>query len=402
MKNIHKDIMSVYQAGLEAVKGSAVVNKAFKQEFFSGANFHVVAIGKAADSMLQGVPENRILSALLISKHGHISAQIKQKANIQWFESDHPIPQEASLKAGFALIEYLQKLPKHEPCIFLISGGTSSLAEVVKNGWSLSELSELTDYLLANAYPINEINAIRRRISKIKGGGLWAYIGDRQVSCLMISDVPSDDPVDIGSGLLFQAEQQQLLPKLPKYWANKIPSTTKHFSKQPFDWEIVASLAIAKQAARECAIALGYDVKIMGGFLEGDTSAVAENCIKTLKSSPNSLFIWGGETTVKLPENPGKGGRNQHLALAASLLMQGDKKMYLLSAGTDGTDGMTDATGAFVDYQTIKKGARLGLEANDYLQRADSYNYFNKTGELIFTGATGTNVMDLLIGFAEA
>ena len=398
--------MTIFQAGLEAVKGSVVVNKALQKEFFSGGGFHVVAIGKAADSMLQGVPENRIISALLISKHGHISAQSQKKSHIEWVESDHPIPQQASLDAGKQLIDYLSMLPAKEPCLFLISGGTSSLVEVLRDGWSLAELTELTDYLLANAYPINEINAIRRRVSKIKGGGLWVYIGEREVGCLMISDVPNDDPADIGSGLLFQAEQLPLpnIPKryIPKHWNDQISLMTKNQNNQSFDWQIIASLEIAKQAAGICAKALGYEVKIVADFLEGDASMVAKCCIKGLKSSPNTLLIWGGETTVNLPKNAAKGGRNQHLALSAAIAMQGEQEVTLLAAGTDGSDGVTDATGALVDNQTIKKGLKLSLEASDFLRRADSYGYFSQTDELVVTGATGTNVMDLLIGIARS
>jgi hydroxypyruvate reductase len=401
MNIVHKDLMSIYQAGLEAVKGSIVVQKALQKSLFSGVNFHVVAIGKAADSMLQGVPDNRIMSAILISKHGHISAQSKQKSSIQCVESDHPIPKQASLNAGKKLLDYLNNLPAEEPCLFLISGGTSSLVEVLEEGWGLSELTELTTYLLANAYPINEINAIRRRVSKIKGGSLWAYLGEREVSCLLISDVPKDNPADIGSGLLFFHKQSQL-PNIPKHWGDKIKlATQQHPASEIFYWEIIASLDIAKKSAGQCAETLGYDVQLMTDFLEGNASDVAENCIKKLKKHSNQLFIWGGETTVQLPRSVGKGGRNQHLALAASIAMQGEQEVYLLAAGTDGSDGVTNATGALVSHTTAKKGAELGLEASDYLRRADSYSYFNQTGELVVTGATGTNVMDLLIGISK-
>ncbi len=402
MKNTHKDLMAIFQAGLEAVKGSVVVKKAFQKEFFLGVNFHVVAIGKAADSMLQGVPENRIISALLISKHGHISAQSQRKSHIECVESDHPIPNQASLDAGKKLVDYLSKLPAKEPCLVLISGGASSLVEVLRDGWSLAELKELTDYLLANAFPINEINAIRRRVSKIKGGGLWAYLDEREVSCLIISDVPNDDPVDIGSGLLFHGGHQALPLNLPKRWSDKIPFTVSNADKKLFDWEIIASLNIAKKAAGKRAKELGYPISIVTDFMDGEASMVAKTGVKTLKSSPDTLFIWGGETTVNLPKNAGKGGRNQHLALSAAIAMQGEQEITLLSAGTDGSDGVTNATGAMVDNQTIKKGEKLRLEAGGFLRRADSYGYFSQTDELVITGATGTNVMDLLIGIARS
>ena len=218
--------------------------------------------------------QSKILSGLLISKHGHI-LQSQQSAKIKSIESDHPIPKKASLEAGQALIDYLQNLPKSEPCLFLISGGTSSLVEVVKSGWSLPELTELTDYLLANAYPINEINAVRKQLSKIKGGGLWDYLGEREVHCLMISDVPNDNPEDIGSGLLFSSTQQTALPKLPTKWQNKIKPSQQKPPPKNFNWKIIASLEKAKEASALCAKELGYKVRVIPEFMEGEASSVA-------------------------------------------------------------------------------------------------------------------------------
>ena len=399
MSKTRNDLLAIFQAGLDAVAGKTVVSEEIRKNKYP-EKFHVVAIGKAADAMLQGVPESQIISGLLISKHGHI-LHPQQSAKIKSIESDHPIPKKASLEAGQALIDYLQNLPKSEPCLFLISGGTSSLVEVVKSGWSLPELTELTDYLLANAYPINEINAVRKQLSKIKGGGLWDYLGEREVHCLMISDVPNDNPEDIGSGLLFSSTQQTALPKLPTKWQNKIKPSQQKPPPKNFNWKIIASLEKAKEASALCAKELGYKVRVIPEFMEGEASSVAKDCLQTIKKTPNTLFIWGGETTVHLPKNVGKGGRNQHLALAGALAMLGDKNYYFLSAGTDGTDGMTTATGALVDNHTIRKGKELGLDAMQFLHKADSNTFFTKTDELIVTGATGTNVMDLVIGIYQ-
>ena len=398
MSKTRNDLLAIFQAGLDAVAGKTVVSEEIRKNKYP-EKFHVVAIGKAADAMLQGVPESQIISGLLISKHGHI-LQSQQSAKIKSIESDHPIPKKASLKAGQALIGYLQNLPKNEPCLFLISGGTSSLAEVVKNGWSLSELTELTDYLLANAYPINEINAVRKQLSKIKGGGLWDYLGEREVHCLMISDVPNDNPEDIGSGLLFPSAPQTTLPELPEKWKNKIQVDRPATPLKSFNWKIIASLSKAKEASAEMAKQLGYTVSVVPEFLKGEASSVALNCVQYLNNSPDTLFIWGGETTVRLPKNAGKGGRNQHLALVGAGAMANLKKAYLLVVGTDGTDGMTNATGALVNNKTLKKGEKLGMDASDYLLRADSNTFFSKTDELVVTGATGTNVMDLVFGIS--
>lgn len=399
MNKQRKDLLTIFQSALDAVNGTTVVNNQFKKSHYPN-NLHIIAIGKAADAMLQGVPEDHIKSALLISKHGHISEKSKNNSLIQCVESDHPIPKQASLNAGQALIEYLQKIPTQEPCLFLISGGTSALVEVLNDGWSLSKLQELTDYLLANAYSIDEINVVRRNSSKIKGGGLWNYIDQRPVFCLMISDVPNDDPKVIGSGLLFPSYNDKF-PELPlKYDKNtfKVRNSLKNTQSSDFSWEIITSLSDAKKAAQYKAEQLAYKVKVIDKFLDGDVEDAAKNCVKTIKKQADTLFIWGGETTVKLPENAGKGGRNQHLALAAAIEMQGIDSMYLLAAGTDGSDGMTSATGAIVDSQTVTRGMKQGLDASDYLKRADSNAYFKKTGEWVVTGATGTNVMDLVFG----
>ncbi len=396
MNNHRENLIAIFHAALASVEGKAVVS----EELASGSypeEFHVIAIGKAADSMYQGVPVDKVRSALVISKHGHISAKVRQDSKVVCVESDHPVPKENSIEAGKILLDFIRALPEAEPCLFLISGGASSLVEVLEEGWDLSQLQELTDYLLANAYSIDQINAIRRRLSAIKGGGLWQYLNDRPVSCLMISDVPDDDPAIIGSGLLFPTDDKTL-PDLPEKWRNKLTKKTAYKWGGDFNWKIIASLAIAKEAAATKAESLGYAFKVISEFLDEEASAAAINCVCTLKNEVGILLIWGGETTVNLPSNPGLGGRNQHLALTAAQKMAGPNECYLVAAGTDGTDGLTTATGAIVDNLTIEKGLLKNLDVTDYLNRADSHSYFKQTEGLITTGASGTNVMDLVLG----
>ena len=402
MTKIRDDLLEIYHAALAAVNGYAAVKNELESDIYPDS-FHIIAIGKAADSMVQGVASARIKSALVISKHDHISEVLKTDSRMICIESDHPVPRENTIKAGQELLRYLGELPEKEPILFLISGGASSLVEVLDDYWDLSQLQELTDYLLANAYPINEINAIRRRISKIKGGGLWQFIGERPVYALLISDVPDDDPAVIGSGILFPVEVVELdtLSKLPNKFASKINSPKSYKQADDFRWKIIASLAHAKQAAASKANELGYKTKVITAFLEGEATQVAKICVDEIKNQPNMVIIWGGETTVYLPENPGAGGRNQHLALAAAIEIKGLKNCCLLSAGTDGSDGLSDATGAIVDGSTIQGGLDKQLVANEFLQNADSNSYFKETGEAIITGATGTNVMDLVIALYD-
>ena len=176
MENTRNDLLTIFQAALNAVSGKTAVEKELTKGDYEKF-FHFVAIGKAAEAMLSGVPDKQIKSALLISKHGHISEDSYANNNINCVESDHPIPKTASIEAGDSLIEYLENLPQKEPVLLLISGGASSLVEVLQDDWDLKQLQALTDFLLANAYSINNINAVRRRLSKIKGGGLWSYLG---------------------------------------------------------------------------------------------------------------------------------------------------------------------------------------------------------------------------------
>ncbi len=390
------DLRAIFQSAVDSVAGNDTVKKELATNAYP-EKFHLVAIGKAADSMVQGVLAEQIISGLVISKHGHLSELLKQNPVLTCLESDHPIPKENSLKAGKVLIQYLENLPEKEPVLFLISGGASALVEVLKDGWDLEQLQNLTDYLLANAYSINEINTVRRHISSCKSGGVWSHISEREVSCLMISDVPNDDPVIIGSGLLFPAKENAL-PELPQHWLEKLGKYTPNKVPDNFNWKIIACLADAKKAAATKATVLGYKVKVMPEFLQGDASNEAKNCVKILQKNKGILCVWGGETTVTLPVDAGKGGRNQHLALAAAIKMDGLEDIYLLAAGTDGSDGMTTATGAIVDSLTVERGAQKGLTVSDYLERADSNSFFTKTGGLIITGATGTNVMDLVVG----
>jgi hydroxypyruvate reductase len=367
-------LLETYATGLAAVNGEQAVYK----ELHARGKYescHLVAIGKAAEAMFKGASRylrSNMQGALLISKYGHVSAVTKGLGNVQVIESGHPVPDDASLQAGQALIAYLQDLPANEPVLFLISGGTSSLVEVLKEGWTLEKLQEATQELLENGSSIHEINTMRRNLSLIKGGGLWHYIGERPVSCLLISDVPGDDPAVIGSGLLFPP------------------------AVEDFDWKIVARNR--QMLAAMGAVKSVLPVSIMPDLLEGDAEAAAQACIGYLRDSQAGVYLWGAETTIQLPPNPGQGGRNQHFALAAALQLQADDIILLLAAGTDGSDGCTDDAGALVDNGTLRRGKYQNLDPAACLKAADAGTFLEASGDLIHTGPTGTNVMDVIIG----
>ncbi|WP_020396893.1 glycerate kinase type-2 family protein [Thiolinea disciformis] len=398
-----QNLLVIYEAGLEVVKGHHAVYQALMKQDLPQVDCHLIAIGKAAESMYQGAKnylEKGVKSALLISKFGHFSTELLANPRVKAIEADHPVPSASSLQAGSILLEHLKRLPNHEPLLFLVSGGASSLCEVLEDDWSLEQLQGLTQYLLANAYTIQEMNAIRQRISKIKGGKLWQYLGVRSVNCLMISDVVGDDPSVIGSGLLFPPHEDKVPDRLPPAWKNILPAFNPLQTPHDFQWHIVASNALALQAMAAKARNLGFVVRISEDVLQGDAIECAQVCVEQLEQGEPGITLWGGETVVQLPEKAGRGGRNQHFALAAALAMEEGDGLMLLAAGTDGTDGNTPYAGAIVDGSLPEhpQGLYNALMAQDALRRADATSILELNDCLIETGPTGTNVMDVVMG----
>ncbi|TXH79048.1 MAG: DUF4147 domain-containing protein, partial [Thiothrix sp.] len=368
-----QQLLELYNFALNAVKGDHAVYNALMRQG-TQESCHVIAIGKAAEAMYQGVErylDKDIKSALLISKYGHFSPELFADRKVTALEAAHPVPAESSLLAGQTLLHYLENLPAQEPLLLLISGGASSLCEVLDEGWTLENLQTATQAKLVGGASITEINHMRKQLSKIKGGKLWQFISERPVACLLISDVQTDDPATIGSGLLFPVPPQR-----------------------EFTWQIVASNLQMLSALQTANL---VPVTIMPEFLEGDAEEEASNCVDFLNAQPDGIYIWGGETTVKLPENPGYGGRNQHFALAAAIALENNPEITLLCAATDGTDGVTEDAGALVDGQTLVRGRLENLDPVDCLKRADAGRFLAASGDLLHTGPTGTNVMDIVI-----
>jgi hydroxypyruvate reductase len=399
------DLLAIYAAALTAVEGQQVVKRSLADLKYQH-DCHLIAIGKAAESMSVGAIEqlgNAIQSGLIITKQGHFttaltSNNLTSNKRFKCIEASHPVPDWSSLQAGEQLVHYLQQLPQQAHCLLLISGGASSLVEVLRPDWTLAELQALTHHLLAKGYPIDEINAVRRHVSRIKAGGLWSYLQNKQVTCLMISDVADNDPAIIGSGLLFPSSS--VIPStLPSKWRSRFKALPD-INAPNFTWDVIAILDDAKQAAALAAVALGYRVNIDPIFLKGDAIDMAKYCVRQLQQSTANMMIWGGETTVNLPNNAPIGGRNQHFALAVAIELSTSGGAFLC-IGTDGSDGSSSAAGAFVDAETIQQGRLHELSAEEYLQQANAHAFLTATGGLVTTGATGTNVMDLVLGIKK-
>lgn len=375
-------LLELYRLGLEAVRGDHAVYQALMAAGTQAA-CHVLAIGQAAEAMYQGVErylDKDIKTALLISPYGHFSPELLANRQLTVLEAAYPIPAESSLIAGQALLQYLAQLPANEPLLLLVSGGASSLCEVLEDSWSLDKLQTAIQIKQAEGASVVEMNALYQQASRIKGGKLWPFISKRPVSCLLISDVVDDDPAIIGSGFLFPAPPNQT-----------------------FTWQIVANsqqmLAAIQTSRLESPNSAepALPIHIMPEFLNLESVEAAKNCVTFLKKQPAGIYVWSGTSTVNRAIPSGREGGNQHFALAAALALAHNPEITLLSVATSGIDGGTEDAGALVDGQTLVRGQLENLDPVACLQRADAGTFLAASGDLITTGPTGTNVMDLVI-----
>ena len=405
--SVRHDLLDCFQVALQAVNGRACVAASLGQYAdLLQEGCAIVAIGKAALAMTEGARDvlgSNIIGGLVISKEGYAQPLVPLAPAIEIIESAHPVPDERSLLAGQRLIDFIQGLPGEMPILFLISGGASALVDYLTDGFGLTDLQQINSAMLASGMPIGAINQVRKQLSQLKGGGLLNYLGERTIVNLLMSDVPGNDPAVIGSGLLIRSEQPPSLPTdLPDEIIALLSSLKKphhvHPKHQPkVMTSIVADNQIACQAAARCAIGKGYHVQLQSACLSGDVETVADQMVATLFKAKAGVYIWGGESTVKLPDSPGRGGRNQQLALLLAERIQNQKGIQILVAATDGSDGPTEDAGGLVDGLTISRGEQEGLDARRCLQEANAGAFLEASADLISTGPTGSNVMDLVI-----
>jgi hydroxypyruvate reductase len=396
-----QDLLKVFEAAVTAVNGGTRVLAALQGQPLE-ERVYVIALGKAAVPMMQGALDalgSRIRDAVIVTKDAG-------GVTLPWpvIESGHPLPDARSLAAGDRVFDFAGQIPPEAQVLVLLSGGASALVEKLAAGIDLATLQRITRWMLATGLDIAAMNRIRKRLSLIKGGRLAQRLYPRRTLCLAISDVAGDDPRAIGSGPLVAEGGDELeLADAPAFVRDALRQAAPLPAPADacFDavqFKIIATLADAKRAAAEAAAGIGYRTVVEPEFVSGDALVTgAEVAERLLSAEPNVIHIWGGETTVRLPERPGRGGRNQSLALSAALRLEGSSVM-LLAAGTDGTDGPTEDAGALIDGGTIVRGAEAGLDARRALAAADAGTFLDAAGDLIHTGPTGTNVMDLVLG----
>ena len=427
-KTLRKHALAIFRAGLEAADPAGAVERHLRKwDARRFRNIYVVGAGKAGASMAQAAERvlgSRIAGGLINVKYGHVA----KLECIELNECGHPVPDQRGVDGAARIAQIAADAQKEDAVLCLISGGGSALMPLPPEPITLEEKQSVTKLLLACGANIHEINAVRKHISRIKGGQLARLASPAAVEALLLSDVIGDDLDVIGSGptapdVSTFGDSAAILKKYDIY--EKVPARVRERIEQGIRGEIpetpkpgdplfrrvrntvVGSNRLAVGAAEKAARKLGYRTLVLASEIQGETreiarmhAAIAREVVLAGKpAKAPACIITGGETTVTL-KGKGLGGRNQEFVLAAAMDIASLPNVVVFSAGTDGTDGPTDAAGAIADGDTLRRNP----EAQRYLDNNDSYHYFESLNDLVITGPTNTNVMDvriLLVGAAK-
>jgi hydroxypyruvate reductase len=397
---------------------------------YGGQRLFVISLGKAAIPMASAVSEHfgeRIHKGVIVPKHLNQDEKANLPLHFEFIQGGHPVPNSGSLAAGKAILDVLQETTAEDLVLFTVSGGGSALVTAPWEPISLEELQTLTAALLKSGACIEEINTIRKHLDRVKGGGLARAAYPARVLTLLLSDVVGDpldmiasgptvpDPTGYGDALkiLEAYHLQEIIPAsimdhLQKGFSGAIPETPKK-ADPIFDRTatiVIGSNRRAAQAALQAVQALGFDGRILTTSLQGEARDVGRYLGSTLQQLDHAqeseghpvCLMAGGETTVHVVGD-GLGGRNLEVALAGALEIDGLENVALITLATDGEDGPTNAAGAIVTGDTLRKARELGFKPELYLENNDSYHFFKAVGGLIRLGPTGTNVNDLMFLF---
>jgi glycerate 2-kinase len=385
-------------------------------------NIVVVGCGKAAARMARAIEDllgDRVTGGVVVVKYGYGLPLDRIKV----VEASHPIPDEAGLDGARQIMELVQAAGANDLVLFLISGGGSALFPCPADGLTLADKQRATQILVESGATIQEINAVRKHISKLKGGRFAKLVAPAQLVSLILSDVVGDSLEAIASGptvpdsttysdCLEIIRRYDLKEKIPNSvlellqrgatgGVEETPKSSDAVFRKVQNVVIGSNRAAVEAAVRQAEV-FGYHTQMLSSSIEGESRIVAKSHAALVKAIARTnkpvgrpaCVISGGETTVTV-RGDGLGGRNQEFALAAAVEVAGMDSMVILSGGTDGTDGPTDAAGGIVDGSTIQRGGAKGLDATAFLIRNDSYHFLKATDDLLITGPTFTNVMDL-------
>lgn len=421
-QRLRRDALAIFNAALAAADPYAATLAHLPKGL---QNIHVVGAGKAAAPMARAVEKTygkQIRDGVVVTKYGH--AQPLKR--IRCLEAAHPVPDEAGVSAAQQIAQICASAREDDHIVCLISGGASALLPFPVQPITLAEKQHTTKLLLSSGATINELNCVRKHLSAIKGGHLADLAFPAHLHTFILSDVIGD-PLDvIGSGPTVPdpstfdeawqiLHRHNLTHKVPAsvrrhldQGVNKATPETPKPGDRVFDRvtnTLIGSNRQSLQAAQAAAAKLGYQPMLLSTSLDGEAkeaakffAAMAREIAATGNPAPRPIaLLAGGETTVTLSPHHGLGGRNQEMALAAAIGMAGLPATLFLAAGTDGTDGPTNAAGAFATGQTLARARALELDPHDFLTRNDSHHFFQPLGDLLITGPTGTNVMDLYL-----
>jgi glycerate 2-kinase len=419
---LRRDARAIFQAALHAADPKqAILRHAPRLETILKAPYErifVIGAGKAAAPMAQAIEKllgKRITAGLLTTKDGH-TAPLKR---IELIECGHPVPDERGVAGAGRIAALARQATARDLVICLVSGGASALLPLPAPGMTLAGKQAVTRLLLECGATIHEINTVRKHLSAIKGGQLARLAAPARLLTLALSDVIGDDLSVIGSGPTWPdgSTFADALDVLRRYQiVSKTPvAVLRHLEESPAETPkpgdpaftnavtvIVGSNRLAVEAAEAAARLRGYHPLILSTRIEGETreiarmhAAIALEILEADRPCPKpACLISGGETTVTI-RGAGLGGRNQEFALAAALELDNAENTVVLSGGTDGTDGPTDAAGAIAAHSSLDRADLRGLNARAMLDANDSYRFFSALGDLLLTGPTGTNVMDV-------
>lgn len=433
---IKRDLGMIYEAAIDAVRPHNILSESVIMPEIGDIEvykkIYVVSFGKAAYQMaaaLAGTSLFPVNKGIVITRYGHSGANSLDHFEI--FEAAHPIPDENGVAATEKVIDLLKEAGEDTLVICLISGGASALLVAPCDGINLDEKQAVTDILMKSGADIGELNTVRKHLSGIKGGRLAQIAYPARVLSLVLSDVVGDKLDIIGSGPtspdfstyddalsvlrktgIYTAVPPSIISVLKNGKAGLVADTPKE-NNPVFRLVrniIVGNSAMAIEAARKKAFSLGYAVFVADEPVTGEASDAGRNIAKKalgLRRNPPETggysrlcLISGGETTVTV-RGKGTGGRNMELALAFAGAVEGAEGIFLLSAGTDGTDGATDAAGAFAEGATAGRARKKGFDPDSYLKDNNSYAFFRDLGDLFVTGPTGVNVMDIQIAILK-
>lgn len=404
--SIYTDAQYVIQTALAACQPNAAVRRALEGKTFSSGKIYLVAAGKAAWQMAScaaGLLGERLSGGVVVTKYDHSKGEIP---GCTVYEGGHPVPDENSFRGTQAAIDLVTGLQKEDTVVFLVSGGGSALFESPLI--SGEDLAGLTRQLLACGADIVEMNTIRKRMSRVKGGKFAQLCAPAQVYAIVLSDILGD-PLDmIASGPAYpdRSTREDAWAVVKKYGLELTEEMKGLLDvetpKQLDNVETVITGSVRElcEAAAGACREKGYETVVLTDLLccqAREAGSFLASIAKSHENSGRSLaFLAGGETVVRLTGS-GLGGRNQELALAAAPGIAGMKDTVVFSVGSDGTDGPTDAAGGMVDGQTEEKLTQAGLSVHQVLGDNDAYHALERVGGLIHTGPTGTNVNDVAV-----